>query len=287
MRFPKNSPAIMLLLALGCAPSATIPVATLSDMTEKIDWSHFGLTLARVVEDGRVNYGRLMEDVGPLSRTLAMLAAHGPKTTPHAFPDRDSRLAYDINAYHATILRSALACARDGQLPRRVPADFERRYRFRIDGRQQSPADLRAAAFREADGDYRVRFALCDGRRGGPPIPTRPFTPDLLDGQLNFVMRTALYAPQIVRIDHGAPKRLWLWQGLYEIRDRLVAEYERQVGASDATILNALGQFSNRRRRQLLNAAVGYDVEAMPMDGDFNQTDPPPPAAEPGVFRLF
>lgn len=250
----------------------------------QLDWSDWGLVLNRAVVEDRVDYRKVLADPAPLERTLAMIARVGPKSTPELFPDTDSRIAYYINCYNVTIMRSIVALARDGKVPDKAPSDLEIRYRYRVDGELWSPAGLREKVVALAGDDWRVWFALCDGRRGGPPLHPRPILGELLDGQLNFVTRMALYAPGVVQIEHGAEHRILLWRGLYSIKDRMIADYQARMGTTHATILNVLGEWSNRLRREYLNTAIGYAVAEHPFDDRINNLDEMP---KPAGLKLF
>lgn len=250
----------------------------------RLDWSDWGLVLNRAVMEDRVDYRKILADPAPLERTLAMIARVGPKTTPDLFPDGDSRIAYYINCYNVTILRSIVALARNGDVPDKAPTDLDIRFRYRVDGELWSPADLREKVVALAGNDWRVWFALCDGRRGGPPLHPRPILGELLDGQLNFVTRMALYAPGVVQIDHGAEHRILLWRGLYSIKDRMIADYQARMGTTHATILNVLGEWSNRLRREYLNTAIGYSVAEHPFDQRINKLEEMP---QPAGLKLF
>lgn len=261
----------------GCGPKTIVPaVQPLTDSSAKIDWSDWALTLSRCVRDGRVDYRNLQTEGSALDRFLSLVARVGPETTPDQFADRNAQIAYFINCYNATIVRSVLALRRNHVLPARTPLYFEDRYQFRIDGRLRTPAELRRAVMDLAGDDWRVRMALCDGTLEGPPLWRRVYLPDMLDGQLTFVTRSVLDSPEVVQIKHGYPERLLLWRGLFENHAKMIRDYERQYATTDATILNVLGLWSNRTRREELNTAIGYPVEPMPRDDRINHFEPPP-----------
>ncbi len=252
-----------------------------------MDWSDWGLTLSQVVAGDRVDYHRLLDDRRALDRFLSLAGRVGPETAPEQFADRDHRLAYAINCYNATILRSVLELADSRELPYNVPLDLERRFRFRIDGRQQTPADLRRTALDLAGDDWRVGLALCAGRQTGPPLYRRVLLGELLDGQLHQVTRSALSSPQVVRIDHGEIKQLLVWRGLYRIQNRLVGEHEQRVNAHNADLLNVLLEWSDRPRRETLNTAIGYAVAPLPPDHRLNALDPPPDDDQRDIFSVL
>lgn len=236
---------------------------------EPQDYSDWGLTLSRAVRDGGVDYERLAADPRPLNRFLAGLAARGPASTPDAFATREARLSYAINAYNAAAVRSVVALCRDGKPPFRVPGDLDRRFSFDIDGSRRTPGDLRADALRLAGADWRVRFALCDGRRSGPRLQRRPFLSEMLDAQLDLAVRDALGSAEVVRIDHGW-QILYVWRGLFDLRHQLVRDYERRLATRGATLLNVLLDRADRPLREVLNTAIGYEVREMPSDDALN-----------------
>jgi hypothetical protein len=251
------------------------------------DWSDWGRTLSRVAVGEKVDYEALLADHQALDRFLARMGRQGPQSTPAAFADRDSRLAYFINGHNAAVLRSVLELAIERGLPARVPGDLDSRFRFHIDGRAQTPAELRRAAMDLAGDDWRVRLALYDARSVGPPLLRHPFAGDLLDAQLNQTTRAALASPRVVSIDYGEDKRLLVWPGLYPLRERLVSEYERRLQTRGATLLNVLLDWSDRPRREVLNTAIGYQVAVMPEDDRLDSLAAPTPSKSglAGVLR--
>ncbi len=264
--------SLLLVSGIGCAartiePRAVVPPSVETDRFDSSDW---GLALSRAVVGTKVDYAKLLENPEPLERFLARMAQSGPVSSPRAFPDRDSQLSYFINCYNAMVVRSILALARDGVLPREAPADIEDRFRFRVDGRRQTPADLRRLVRELAGEDWRVRLALCDGRRTGPPLPRHAFLPEMLDAQLQEVARSALAADGVVTIDHGERKRLLVWRGIFEIKDRLLADYARTMHTRDPQLTSFLLAWADRPRRGLLNSAIGYDVVRMPDSAELN-----------------
>lgn len=240
------------------------------------DWSHWGLTLSRVVVGDKVDFARLVQDHEALDRFLISVSRWGPTVTPERFPDRDSRLVYYINSHNALVLRSLVELSSGGNPPAVVPSDVESRFRFLVDGRWQSAADLRATAEGLAGDDWRVRLVLYDARVAGPPLPPHALLPDLLDAQLDRHTRWALLSPGIIRVEHGESKRLLVWAGLYAIRDRLVREYEARLSAQNANLLNVLLEWSDRPRRAILNSAVGYEIALLPADPTLSALEPPP-----------
>jgi len=263
----------------SCGPRLVRPAETgpPSNPTSVVDWSDWGVVLNRTVTGGGVDYSRLGADGAMrMDRLLTMLAQVGPVRTPHLFGRLQDRLAYFVNAYNIAVFQSVCELLRRSRPSPWDLATMDRAYAFVIDGRQRTPADLRREALTLAADDWRVRLALCDGRSVGPPLWPRPILADLLDAQLNQIVRGAVESDSVVAVHHGEEKQLALWSGLYEMRGRLVADYEDRTGARGATILNVLLAWADEDRRAALNAAVGYDVVAMADASELNIAKPPP-----------
>ncbi len=276
---------LALAWAAGCGPrDLALSAGDAPDAVPSGPYGRLAVALSRVRAEDGVDYARLAADPAPLDAFLRQLADWGPRTAPHDFADRPAALAYVLNAYNALMLRSVLEVGERGAgPPRRLPADLESRYRVRIDGRPTTAAELRREARRWAANDWRVGLALCPGRAIGPPLPPRPFLPDLLDAQLDEAVRRAVAADGVVRVDHGVSKRLRVWSGLYAERARLVADYEARHRTRGAVLLNVLLEWSDRPRRAELNAAVGYAEAPLPDDGLSNARPPAAATARRGL----
>ncbi len=261
--------AAVLLLA-GCGPRGEMRVDAQPGTRDD-----YALVLYRVVVGDKLDYAALVACLPLLERYLAMAAQSGPETTPEQFSDEASSLAFFINCHNAAALRSIIELDAGREPATTLPYYFDRRFSFLIDGRRHSIASLRDETHRLAGDDWRVRFALYSGRSDGPTLPRYPFTGEKLDAELDRTVRDALSSEQVVRIDHGEDKQLLLWGGLFEIRERLIAGYERRCGTTHATILSVLLDWSDGFRRQTLNAAVGYPVVRMPSDDRINAVQPP------------
>lgn len=261
---------IAMAAALGsaCAPRTIDIVSPPGSRveTESLDVSPLGLLLHRIVGGESIDTDKLLANRGLLDQFLASAACVGPATTPDLFPDADHQVAYWINCHNAALLRSVIALARDGALPETVPSDLDRRYAFVVDGDARTPAALRALAISFSPKNWRIRLALCTLRHDGPALPREVLLGDMLGGQLDRIARQALTSDRVVRIRHGFPAQLLVWEGLYGMRASLIAEYEQRVKATGCTLLSVLLDESDRFRRETLNSAVGYEIVPMPVD---------------------
>lgn len=269
----------------GCGPklislpadSPNPPPATqTSSGPTAFDWSDYALCLHRAVRDDGVDYAALLDDPAPLDRALSRLARCGPNLSPRFFAKPADRTAYWINAHNAAVLRGVVELIREHRrragpraMPDRQARDVETSFAFILDGEKLRPADLRRRALDSAGNDWRVRFALCDGRVVGPGLQRRPFLGDVLEVQLNDAVRDEMARPGVVRIDHGE-QQLVIWPGLAQLRPMLVAELRRKTGAPNLSFFNVLLDWAAPQRRRLLNRAVGYDEVLMPDDSRIN-----------------
>jgi len=230
----------------------------------RLDYSDWALTLSRCVRGDEIDAKTLKQRPESLRAFLDQVARVGPRTTPDQFPDDHAWAAFYINAHNAIVLQAIVGEKRSATPstvwpPSAAPISRE------VDGRHESLAELQAKVRDLLKDDWRIRFVLFDARRDGPPLWPRPILPDTLEAQLNQITRAALTRPPIVRIDHGT-QRLLLWRGLFDIRERLIADYERRYHTTDATVLSVLLDLADADRRAILNTAIGYAVDVLPAD---------------------
>jgi len=219
---------------------------------------------------GLVDYGAILAGPEDLDAYLTVLAQTGPKSTPDQFPRREHRLAYYINAYNAAAIRAVLAQYPTDSVYAIESPSFEHWWRFRIDGADVTLHDLRQAAWREAAGDVKVLFALCEAAVGGAPLSGSPYRPEKLTAQLQAQLYTCLGLPQIVRISHGR-RQLQLWWRIVSREGEFLSYYKRIYRSAPASLLNVLMELSEPRNRQWLNRAVGYRIVPMPFDRRLNR----------------
>lgn len=276
------------LLAAGCVPQ-TIRFkeeGLATTQSGSLDYANYALVLSRAVRPDGIDYAAILADPAPLQYFLARIADVGPTQTPDLFPRPSDRVAYYLNAHNACILYAVIAQARDGSVPEEPPRNLSTGFRFQVDGRLQTPAELARAAIKESDNDWRVGLALCAGRRSDPPLASRPFIGEVLNYQLTKNVDDGLTNHAVLWVDAGM-QYLYVNRVLYDARGGLVDAYQKRTGARDATLLNVLIDLASRDRYPLLNSAVGYPIRPLHSNPAANasaaaQTSPP------GVFsRLF
>ncbi len=239
-----------------------IPVAQKPD--GGLDLTSFGLALNRVIQGELIRPRALVDSRPLLDSYLAQAAIVGPKSTPHFFATDDAKLAYVLNCHNAVLLRSLIALSSEATVPERVPIGFDRRFSFQVDGQWRTLADLRVWAKSLAGEDWRVSLAIPTVSGTGPAISNRPYLPELLDAQLDKAVRDGLASPRVARVDHGEIKQVLFWDGLWSMRERLVADYEARNQTTDGRMLNVLLEWAGSGfRRETLNSAVGYAENRM------------------------
>jgi hypothetical protein len=255
----------------GCLARTIAPDATLipAEKPVEMNYADYAVVLRRIVHADGIDYNALADDRQPLERFCARISVLGPRTAPELFPSREDRLAYAINAYNAGVVRAVLEAGEPNRVANRSSVDFDSWYRLRVDGQWRLLSDLRRTAMDEAENDWRVPLALCGGRRGDPPLAAQPYLPGILPYQLNEQVGAALAAPQIVTADHGL-QRLRLGRVLFDMKDRLIRDYEGRTGARDATMLSVLLDVAPRQQHTALNATIGYRVVPLRFDGRLN-----------------
>lgn len=249
-------------------PDANDASATSTDddnHASPIDWGDYALLLSRVSANGNVDRKALFKSRSLIDRMLARLETTGPASQPSQYPTPASRTTFYLNAANLAVLSEMCDAVqtRTATHWRLSPASARR---FRIDGMQHTVFSLRSKAIESAGRDWRARFALFSGRAEGPLLWHRVLLSGMLDVQLDEIIRMAMKSPRVVRPDFGEFKRLLVCRELFEIREALVADYERRMGTTGASLINAILEWMDDFDRQTINAAIGYPVEVLPED---------------------
>ncbi|MCC6741621.1 MAG: DUF547 domain-containing protein [Planctomycetia bacterium] len=191
---------LLLLAAIaGCAtePSAEPETpAFRHDLWTKVLKAH--------CRDGLVDYAALKEDRADLDAYLALVAKDSPDANPAAFPRREDRLAYAINAYNAWALKGVLdhyPCDSVKSIGER-PFDFFKKLEFTFGGKKSSLEAWETKA-RQEFGDPRLHFALNCASIGCPKLPEEAFEPARLEDQLARETKKFLGEERNVRVADG------------------------------------------------------------------------------------
>jgi Protein of unknown function, DUF547 len=261
----------------GCAQRTTdlaAPLRADASFPEQYSDIPWATVLRENVKEGLVDYAHLAAHREPLDEYLRMLATFDPVRTRDAFPTREARMCYYINAFNAGLVAAVLEDGIPESLYTLPGGQPEFRYRVLIGQTWRKLSYLRERALSEADGDMRVLFALCTGAVGSPPLPSQPLRPDGVEDTLRRLAQKAMDNPHIVAIDH---ENQWflLSATLDHNREAFIESYCKRTGAKGATMLNVVADFANSVRRQWLNTAVGYAERRIPFDRALNRWTPP------------
>lgn len=236
------------------------------------------LVLARFVNDlGQVDYAGLERRPDDLERYYALLTRYSPDSHPRLFPTRAAELAYWINAYNASVLKTVLAhypieSVADVRPPPILSlltphkSGFFFFQRVTFGGKTTSLYYLEHGVIRRRFADPRVHFALNCAARGCPRLPREAFHPDRLDEQLDRAARSFLSEQRNLRIDR-AGRAVYLssifdWYG-----GDFLAWLEKQGGG---TLLDYVARYAPAAQANELAEAGPWELRFLPYDWRLN-----------------
>lgn len=273
------NPVLMVFLALGgCAPSGSLmPKQELvpEEPPTRFDDRDWSAVLRENVRKGMVDYDHLAKNRDPLDRYLAMISVVGPEATPALFPDRDSQIAYWINAYNAEVLNIVLSLHPVKSLYELNRPDPETGYTFKVDGKTWKLGGIRERLLNLSGKDMRIYFALCAGAMFEPDLRNRPYRPGTLAVDLAQAAADAMNNPRIVKINHEKME-LRIWWRMLSDKDAFIAYHKRRMHTRAATMLSVLLEFADPQRRAYLNKAIAYNLRTIPPNRKLNQWTPAP-----------
>jgi hypothetical protein len=133
-------------------------------------------TLTRyVTPEGKVRYGALKADIGPLEGYVKQLAIQDPDQ----LKTREARLAQWINVYNALILWSFAQDYPEQKDRLKNPlkrANYFYRRKFTVAGRQRSLADIEDNSLRKAFSEPRIHFAIVCASASCPALSQTVYT---------------------------------------------------------------------------------------------------------------
>ncbi len=260
------------VLAAGCAgPSLGPNLALLDDPDQPVyrdaDWA---AVLSRFVKDGLVDYDHLSREPEPLDRYYALLSVTGPTKTPEQFRSSAAATAYWINAYNALALcavmsRYPVTTMYDMTLPR-----LEQGYRFRVDGRSLTLAQIEEEMLTRSLGDVRTLLATSRAALGTPRLTPEPIRTTSLNRQLAEAAAQALDNPDLLRIDH-TNETIFLWQLIFRREGDFLKYWRRTRRTRTGYLFNVLLELASPERRRALQSAVGYTIRQIPFDRRLNR----------------
>ncbi len=202
-----------------------------------------------VDERGRVGFAAVKADPADLRAQTDFVAA----TAPEAVPEGAPRLAYLLNAYNALAMSHA---AHSGLMPK-SKVRFFFLSRHDVGGRRLSLHALENKVIRPL-GDPRVHFALNCMVRGCPRLPREPFSPEILQAQLNRAAVEFFGERRHVQVDEAARV----------VRFSAILDWYKEDFLAAAP---SLISYANRFRESKI--PEDFKVEFLPYDWELNSRD--------------
>ena len=269
-----------LLLSLLLTACTDLP-PTQTPQLEHGPFPHEALdrVLQRFVDvQGRVDYQALQNDPADLELYYGLLAAYSPDSHPQFFPDRQSQLAYWINAYNAATLKAVLAhYPISGVAEVKAPAllffmpdnsGFFYFLRPIFGGEQHSLYDLENDLIRPRFADPRVHFALNCASRGCPQLPRHAFSAQNIDAELDRETRKFLSEQRNFRVDY-AERAVYL-SSLFDWYREDYVQWLVAEGATDPTLLDYVRRYLSLAKRSRLDECKDCELRFIPYDWGLN-----------------
>ena len=171
----------VLVLLTGCATNLPAPRGpSAGPVVAQAAWER---VLAEHVDDrGRIDFARIAAAPKDLESYVSYVGSISSTSRPDAFPTREAKLAYYLNAYNALAMYGIVQAGIPESLAK-MKVRFFYRNRFVMGGERISLYKLENSIVRKM-GDPRIHFALNCMVRGCPRLPREPFEATQLDAQL-------------------------------------------------------------------------------------------------------
>jgi hypothetical protein len=237
----------------GCArPLQPVHLET-GKITPAVDYTALDKVLSAAVnDDGLVIPTALDKKRDVLEDQLKLLAVTGPSSTPELLVGREERLAYWYNARAAWSIYLLGECDCPDQLRRR---DLARP--FPLDGRMMT-LDQIDAQLSDYD-DWRIMAAAPGASLDRAPLPRQAMRAGDFDAVLAERISTFIDDPQRVEIDIAA-REVRMPPVLWNMRDRIITDYQQRYNAAGANLLTALMPATTGSANRRLQDAIGYDI---------------------------
>lgn len=257
--------------ASGCRkPAEQYPPIqlTIADTQPKIDYSDLAAFLDDLT-DGSCLLKRkaLAKAKARLEAQVRLLAIAGPTATPGLLPTDEDRLAYWYNARCAWSLYLAAQAGAPRELP---PAALEDRS-FPLDGRTMTLRQIDEALLALGGWMAEVTAPGVLLQRAAPL--EAPVAADDVREKIRDRFQCFLGDDKRFVIDVKA-KAILVPPVLWQHREELIDEYERQTGAKDVRLPVALRTYVTRLPLKRLQDAVGYDCRQAPPSRKLARTEP-------------
>jgi len=241
----------------------------------------FDRLLQRFVDhEGRVNYSALKQDSRDLDQYYHLIATFSPDSHPDLFPSESHKLAYWINAYNATAIKTVLTYYPiSSVLDVKPPAVFfflsEKSgffvfQRLTYGGKTTSLYYLGNGVIRERFQEPRIHFALNCAALGCPRLPGQAFSGEDLERQLDQETRKFLSEARNFRIDHSG-KTIYMSSIFKWYEDDFLNWYQKNYSESKASLVNYIALYlTSDKAAELKEHGNQYALRFLPYDWGLN-----------------
>jgi hypothetical protein len=282
---------LVILIAHGILAGCTTiaPVMTEDEtLKEPQVFSHELLDnlLKRYVDGkGLVNYENLAEDPTELDVYYSSIATYSPDSHPGLFPTDNYKLAYWINAYNASAIKTVMTYYPiSSVLDVKQPAvffflsdksGFFFFQRLTYGGKSTSLYYLENGVIRKRFNDPRIHFALNCAARGCPYLPREAFTGEQLNAQLDRETRKFLSQMRNFNINHQ--EKVIYMSSIFKWYEKdFITWYKEKYPHHEATLLNYIVLYlPSEKAAELKTYASTYPVRFMEYDWTLNDQRSP------------
>lgn len=197
---------LLLLLALaGCA--SEVPIAPAKEPVREAGGFPHALwtkVLKKHSRDGFLDYAAIKADSAELDAYLAHVAKDSPESNPEAFPKREDRFAYAINAYNAYVVKGVIdhyPCDSVKSIGA-LPFDFFKKLEYPFGGKLYSLEAWETKARGEFN-EPRIHFVFNCASLGCPRLPGEAFEAGRLEEQLARETKAFVMDERNVKVEAG------------------------------------------------------------------------------------
>ena len=277
----------LLLVGLSVISCTTIqPAIKDTQPLVKNTWSNelFDRILKYYVDGrGLVDYTALRNDPDDLEEYYYLITIYSPDSHPDLFPSENHALAYWINAYNATAIKTVLThypvtSVLDVKQPGILfflsdKSGFFFFQRLTFGGKTTSLYYLENQVIRKRFGDPRIHFALNCASLGCPRLPRQSFSGESLDRQLDNEARLFLSESRNFRIDHEE-KVIYLSSIFKWYEKDFTSWYNERFPKQNSSLLSYIELYlASEKVVELKNIEDSYTLRFIPYDWQLNDQD--------------
>lgn len=273
---------LVFVLFHGCTTIKPVPIQDQKpEIIQTFSHEDFNRVLKRFVDQkGCVNYTALKKDARDLEHYYLLLTQYSPDSHPEIFPTTEDKLAYWINAYNATVMKTVLAYYPINSVADVKPpvisffmpelSGFFVFQRVTFGGDTTNLYSLENYLIRKRFPDPRIHFALNCASKGCPQLERQVFDPRTLSERFDTAAGLFLANPANFRIDHHNQtvniSSIFIW---YE--EDFTSWLRKNYPEEKSTLLNYISHYlSDEKRAALGSVCDTYTVEAIPYDWKLN-----------------